>query len=183
MGGETVCRKCVYVCGTILLVFWDNYPNCAPQALQGKRSPGMMAVVTISFCLSLLKLHITVSTSLLITPLLPQSQRSGSEGEGANTGIPDYHPGRSRDVLVRWGGIRQTHPTRFFLRETATRKCPTPNGERRERGHPPTRGMTAVHFWGLLDSRSQLLEASDMCDAQFIHSPREQGIHHPRILG
>ena len=33
-GGGGVCRKCVHVCGTIPLVFWDNYPNCAPQ---GKR--------------------------------------------------------------------------------------------------------------------------------------------------
>ena len=26
------------MCGTIPPVFWYNYPNCAPQAPQGKRS-------------------------------------------------------------------------------------------------------------------------------------------------
>ena len=42
MGGETVCNKCVYVCGIIPPVFWYNYPNYAPQgapqAPQEKRS-------------------------------------------------------------------------------------------------------------------------------------------------
>ena len=29
---------CVCVCGTIPPVSWYSYPNCAPQAPQGKRS-------------------------------------------------------------------------------------------------------------------------------------------------
>ena len=40
--GETVCNKCVCVCDTSPPVFWNNYPNCAPQgapqAPQRKRS-------------------------------------------------------------------------------------------------------------------------------------------------
>ena len=71
---------------------------------------------------------------------------------------------------VRWGGASDP-------------KMPYSHRGGQRKGAPTTRGMTAVQFWGLLDSRSQLLEASDMCDAQFIRSPREQGIHHPRILG
>ena len=30
-GGKQYAKKCVHVCGTILLVLWDNYPNYAPQ--------------------------------------------------------------------------------------------------------------------------------------------------------
>ena len=30
-GYVTVCKKHVYVCSTILHVFWDNYRNCMPQ--------------------------------------------------------------------------------------------------------------------------------------------------------
>ena len=39
-GGKRYVKKSVYVCGTIPPVFWYSYPNCAPQAPQGKRSHG-----------------------------------------------------------------------------------------------------------------------------------------------
>ena len=35
-GGQTVWRKCVYVCATIPPLFRDNYPGCVPQGASFK---------------------------------------------------------------------------------------------------------------------------------------------------